>query len=277
MKTGVIVTSRNDMRLLNTLESLRHQSLPPDVVTVADGSDQEWLEAVDITERCRDLGARWLHHPGASVPKARNMGLDSLRDVEIVAFLDTDESAPEDWTEALTRPIRKGQADFTGGPTKPHGGRTKYSDYLDTIEERHYKLVAQDISALPMGNSAWRREVFDAIGGFDESFRSAGEDYDVNLRALEKGYRGLFVPEAWVYHDQSRLDTIWKILRRKYRYMVGGAMAYMKNRALMEKVRRVVKQPKYWHWIEFFNPPLRVLALLRARDEVRESHTDKVP
>lgn len=265
MRIGIIVTSRNDIRVLRTLESLRRQSRPPERVAVADGSDDDWLDGSDLPEKCQEMGATWLHAPKASVPQARNMGLEALKELEVVAFLDTDEVAPDAWLERLTDPIQEDEADFSGGPTQAWGRRTPYADYLQTIEDRHYRLVEEDISNLPMGNSAWRREIFDAIGGFDESFTSAGEDYDVNLRALDHGYRGQFVPEAWVYHDQSHLDTAWKILKRKYRYMIGGAMAYRKNQALIRKVGRTIRQPKYWHWLELFNPPLRLLALVRAR------------
>lgn len=265
MQIAIIVTSRNDLRVLRTLESLGSQSRPPDRIVVADGSDEDWLEGSNLPAECEEAGARWLHAHQASVPRSRNMGLEALKGMDVVSFLDTDEVAPQEWLARLTRPIQGNEADFTGGPTKAWGGKTPYTDYLQTIEDRHYRLVAKDISSLPMGNSAWRREIFDAIGGFDESFTSAGEDYDVNLRALDRGYRGKFVPEAWVYHDQSHLDTGWKILKRKYRYMVGGAMAYRKNEALIRKLGRIVKQPKYWHWLEVFNPPIRLLAYLRAR------------
>ncbi len=265
MRIGVIVTSRNDLRLLRALESLRGQSRSPARIVVADGSDDEWLEGGALPQECEKRGADWIHAEGATVPQARNMGVQRLSDVGVVSFLDTDEYAPEEWLEHLTDPIQEEEADFTGGPTRAWERRAPYTDYLQTIEDRHYRLVARDISNLPMGNSAWRREIFDAIGGFDESFSSAGEDYDVNLRALDHGYRGRFVPEAWVYHDQSHLDTGWKILKRKYRYMVGGAMAYRKNKVLIEKVGRIVKQPKYLHWLELFNLPLRLLAFLRAR------------
>jgi GT2 family glycosyltransferase len=266
MRVGVIVTSRNDVRLLRALQSLREQSLRPSEIVVADGSDDNWLQShAELTERCVELGATWVHSERASVPKARNMGIRKLAHLDVIAFLDTDEYAPSVWLEVLTAPILRKEADFTGGPTRPAGESHRYAEYLNTIEERHYRWVARDISQLPMGNSAWRREVFDAIGGFDESFLLAGEDYDVNLRALDAGFRGLFVPEAWVYHDQSHLNTAWKILKRKYRYNIGGAMAYIKNRALAERVSRIVSRPKYWHWLELFNPTIRLLAYLRAR------------
>ncbi len=73
------------------------------------------------------------------------------------------------------------------------------------------------------------------------------------------------MPEAWVYHDQSQLDTAWKILKRKYRYMVGSTMAYSKNEVLREKASYVLQRTGYLHWLELPNPFLQILAYLRAR------------
>ena len=48
-------------------------------------------------------------------------------------------------------------------------------------------------------------------------------------RVAKAGHRGAYVPEAWVYHDQSGRNDLRRLLRRKYRYNVGATMAYLKN------------------------------------------------
>ncbi len=45
-----------------------------------------------------------------------------------------------------------------------------------------------------------RRELFDQLGGYDESFVSFYEDVDLNLRARIAGRRFAYVPEAVVWH-----------------------------------------------------------------------------
>jgi GT2 family glycosyltransferase len=45
-----------------------------------------------------------------------------------------------------------------------------------------------------------RREVFDELGGYDESFFSFYEDVDLNVRAQVRGWRFAYVPEAVVWH-----------------------------------------------------------------------------
>jgi N-acetylglucosaminyl-diphospho-decaprenol L-rhamnosyltransferase len=46
-----------------------------------------------------------------------------------------------------------------------------------------------------------RRELWDELGGFDESFFLFGEDVDLNLRILRRGGRALLVPSARFIHE----------------------------------------------------------------------------
>ena len=45
-----------------------------------------------------------------------------------------------------------------------------------------------------------RRELFDDLGGYDESYLSFCEDVDLNVRARIAGWRFAYVPEAVVWH-----------------------------------------------------------------------------
>jgi hypothetical protein len=49
-----------------------------------------------------------------------------------------------------------------------------------------------------------RSDVFEELGGFDTAFDPYGpEDLDFGLRAVDAGYRGLYVPQAVVYHEST--------------------------------------------------------------------------
>jgi GT2 family glycosyltransferase len=48
-----------------------------------------------------------------------------------------------------------------------------------------------------------RKEVFDEVGGFDESFIVCGSDVDICLRIHQKGYRNIYVPYAVLYHHEA--------------------------------------------------------------------------
>jgi GT2 family glycosyltransferase len=49
----------------------------------------------------------------------------------------------------------------------------------------------------------YRREMIDAVGGFDEEFFAYCEDTDLGIRARLKGWKARSVPEAVVYHHYS--------------------------------------------------------------------------
>jgi GT2 family glycosyltransferase len=53
------------------------------------------------------------------------------------------------------------------------------------------------------GAVAYRREMLDDIGLFDEDLFMYLEDVDLNWRAQLAGYRAVFAPKAVVYHHLS--------------------------------------------------------------------------
>lgn len=61
----------------------------------------------------------------------------------------------------------------------------------------------QDLSCVTAGCMLIRREVFDAVGGFDERFAVAYNDVDLCLRITDAGWRIVWTPSAELYHDES--------------------------------------------------------------------------
>jgi len=53
------------------------------------------------------------------------------------------------------------------------------------------------------GAVAYRREAWEAVGGFDEDFFMYCEDVDLGWRLQLAGYRAVFAPQARVYHRLS--------------------------------------------------------------------------
>jgi len=230
MKITILITSYNDIRIENTFRSLQTQTLKPDEIFVADGGTT-W----DIASLCRKYGAR-LEILKGNIPVTRNKAIKMI-DSDIVAFIDTDQIAPDHWLETITKPIMEGGADFTGGPTKHFQPKSSSELYIDMLEDAMYaNLVSQDIRYLPMGNSAWLKKIFDDIGGFDASLYGS-EDYDVNAKALEKGYRGLYIEDAWVYHDHSDLNSYGLLIKKRYKYLKTTAQIYRRNGMLSSRMK----------------------------------------
>lgn len=227
----VLITSFNDRRISSTLNSLIKQNRKPEEIFVADGGTK-W----DIEQVCKEYGARFELLPG-NVVETRNQALNLIKS-DIIAYIDTDEIASESWLDNLVKPIEESRADFTGGPAKHTNPKSGPERYVNEVEDYVYNyLVPQSIVYLPMGNSAWKREIFKKVGGFDLSIAGGAEDYDINLKATKTGYRGLFVKDAYVYHDHSEFDSYWKLTRKRYSYLRATAKTYIKNNALSYGVR----------------------------------------
>ncbi len=70
----------------------------------------------------------------------------------------------------------------------------------------------------------YRRELFEKIGLFDESFFAYHEDVDLGFRSQLAGYRCLFVPTAIAHHrhraTSSRVPSLWFYLRERNKLFV---------------------------------------------------------
>jgi len=265
LKVSVVVTLLNDFRVKRTMSSLLSQKRLPDEIVIADGgSKKELLYLLRGYEKNHNWVKVYIL-PG-SVAETRNKVLPLLMG-DIIVFLDADEVAPPNWLANLIRPIENGEADFGGGPTKPvNEPKNKCEEFVNDYNRWFYEtIVSNDISMLPMGNTAWHRKIFDKIGNFDERLRWGGEDYDINLRALNDGFIGKLVKEAWVKHDQSHLDSLGKIFRKKYKYATGATLAYFKSRKVSKKISGATKSSiMYVHPIELINLLIKPFAFIRG-------------
>lgn len=62
----------------------------------------------------------------------------------------------------------------------------------------------QDVSAVTAACLLLRREVFDEVGGLDESYAVAFNDVDFCVRVWKAGYQNVFTPFAQLYHYESK-------------------------------------------------------------------------
>ncbi len=63
--------------------------------------------------------------------------------------------------------------------------------------------AAQDVTAVVTACAAIRKQVFEEIGGFDETLCVSHNDVDLCLRAIAHGYRNIFTPHAELIHAES--------------------------------------------------------------------------
>ncbi len=73
-----------------------------------------------------------------------------------------------------------------------------------------------------------RREMLEAIGGFDEGFRLYGEDIDLQYRAMRAGWERWYVPQAVVRHEhKAETDKRW--LTRRTLWHWAGVVRFVRK------------------------------------------------
>jgi GT2 family glycosyltransferase len=188
---SVVSTVRNERQhIVRLLESLRAQEPPFEVIVVdADSRDGTFEVLSEYAARFPST-FRALKRPG-SRGIGRNEGARAARG-KYVAFIDGDCFADSNWLHELRRALdsREVAAGQTVAVGKPRYG---------TLERVELFQSGYDVT-YPTCNLAYRRELFERLGGFDPRFITA-EDIDLNLRAVRSGAAIQYVPTAVVYHQ----------------------------------------------------------------------------
>src|SRR5262249_59273920 len=107
---------------------------------------------------------------------------------------------------------RSGAAAVGGPNLTPEDGWLAACVAAAPGQPTHVLVSDQIAEHIPGCNMAFRREVLEAINGFDPQFRKAGDDVDICWRAQAGGYWITFAPRASVWHH--RRETPLSLLRR---------------------------------------------------------------
>ena len=96
--------------------------------------------------------------------------------------------------------------------------------------EDKYRLMARlpEIDFIDTYSAGFRRDRFLEMSGYDTSFPVAcAEDIELSYRMSARGWKMKFVPSAIVYHTHP--DTIWRYLKKKYKFAFWRVLAVRKN------------------------------------------------
>ena len=141
---------------------------------------------------------------------------------EFLVFLNNDMLVEPDFLEPLLRPFRDPSVFAVTAhihmPPKLVGGREARETGLvrARFEDGLFVLQHEDTAAqepIPViyaggGSSAWRRDRFFELGGFDGLFRPFYfEDLDVSYRAQKAGWKVLFAPTSHVVHQHRQTNN----------------------------------------------------------------------
>jgi GT2 family glycosyltransferase len=212
----IVIPSWNRVELLaRCLGSLHEQTAPARVMVIDNGSSDGTAEM--LTAQYPQVDYLRLE-TNQGFARAVNRGIERVR-TPFLALLNNDTEAAATWVEAGLKVLEEHRdcgivasrmVDYwererldsagdcysrTGMPSKRgHGAHA----------ERYLRL--ERVLGASAGAAFYRREVFEKIGLFDESYYMYLEDVDLSLRARLAGFDCLYAPEAVVYHMEAASD-----------------------------------------------------------------------
>ncbi|MGE3262543.1 MAG: glycosyltransferase family 2 protein [Bacteriovoracia bacterium] len=226
---SVIISAKNEAnRFMPCLESLAKQkSKTPFEVHFVDnastdgtyGKARKWVE----TNKQKNFFVWRERKPGS--PSARNYGARRARG-QILLFTDADCRLAPNWVQEMSKPL----LESTHYPLAAVGGKTlsefkaekpnlweKYLDQLfDFWENDRLNAFPAFLPWAPTCNLAVKKDIFEAIGGFDENWKSAAYDVDLCWRIILCGFTLGYAPKAQARH--LRRSSLRSLLRQMENY-----------------------------------------------------------
>ena len=203
------------------LDSIEKQSFRDfELIVVDDGSKNPCRRVCD---KYNELNINYIYKENAGPASARNTGSQSAVG-EYLLFLDSDTLIPKGYFEALQAYLNADRVDLFGGPDmsdpsfSPLQKAISYSmtSFFTTggIRGGKKKLSRFIPRSFNMGVS---REAFAAVKGFAPM--RFGEDMDLSMRLMERGFRSALIPQAAIYHKRRTS------LRAFYRQVLNSGRA----------------------------------------------------
>jgi glycosyltransferase involved in cell wall biosynthesis len=197
------------------------QSLEWEILVVDNNSNDDTSQVVEELQRQYPERIRYFFEPKQGISHARNAGIAESR-AEILAFIDDDETAGDTWLQNLTANLHTGEWAGAGGRVLPPSSFSRPRWLSSQSPFTQGPLASFDpeneagkLTEPPFGaNMAFRKEVFEKLGGFRTDLGRSGsnllsnEDTEFGRRIFAAGMQLRYEPDALTYHpvEKARLQ-----------------------------------------------------------------------
>jgi O-antigen biosynthesis protein len=222
---SIIIPTRDLSEVLdNCLTSIFEKTTYPnyEVVLIDNNSQEESTKKVLLKWTEKEASRFFVYR--LDIPfnysKINNYGVERARG-DYLLFLNNDtEVITSEWLNAMVEQAQRDSIGAVGAlllypdNTIQHagvllgiGGIAGHAHKYHSSDSYGYSggiLTITNYSAVTGACLMCRREVFQAVGGFEEKLEIALNDVDLCLKILEKGYRNIYLPHVKLYHYESK-------------------------------------------------------------------------
>ncbi len=233
--------------LPQSIESVLGQTLNPAKILVVDDGSRD--DSATIAESYREV-TLVRHDKNRGLAAARNTAF-RVASTEFVASLDADCVAEKTWLEMLLPHMADPKIAGAGGFLM-EGIQISLADRWRRAhmpQEWGMKVVQNPKFLFGCNNLFRRTAVLDA-GGYDERFRTNGEDFDLSRRLIAKKWEIIYDPAARATH--LRHDNLKSILDAYWRWWKFGVNAYATGISLRSVVGHALFVHFRYTFLELF-------------------------
>ncbi len=221
MKVSICITVLNEEKSIGKLlESLLQQTKKPNEIIIVDGGSKDKTIQIIRHFAKKNRKIKFVKEKG-SIAHSRNVSIELARN-EIIALTDDGCVPRKDWLEKITEPFKYKNVGLVAGFYHMHAE----NDLQEAMNVFHGVSPSQYDSEtfLPSARSvAFRKSLWEQIGGFSQKLDKAGEDTLFFYEAVKTGTRIVRVEKAIVDWEETKLFTLQDSLKKFFDYSMGDA------------------------------------------------------
>jgi glycosyltransferase involved in cell wall biosynthesis len=231
MQFTLVSTVFNEMsRLDRTITDIEAQTLKPSeiVITDAGSTDGTYIRLMQW-QTSSTIPIKLLQEKGCNVARGRNLAIEAAQH-ELIVSTDFGCRFHPKWLESLVEPFKiqelqiisqkEDAIQIVGGAftIKENEIETKAAK-ADYILQRGYPVILDDYFSVSSRSIAYKKNVWEIIGGYPEWLTLAADDTIFWKLAKKHGFTYTFVEQPYVYWGRHKTDKAFA--KEAFRYGLG--------------------------------------------------------